>query len=89
MDFTLGIGSPDTDIGSGVSLAWVHLRRFTVVIEVSTVRVHYRNHVIGLDVLEEGFYADQSNHSRAGKECACSEWIRTPPWGKLTKENSS
>ena len=36
MDFTLGIGSPDTDIGSGVSLAWVHLRRSTVVIEVST-----------------------------------------------------
>ena len=36
MDFTLGIGGPDTDIGSGVSLAWVHLRRSTVVIEVST-----------------------------------------------------
>jgi hypothetical protein len=27
MDFTLGTGSPDTDIGGGVSFAWVHLRR--------------------------------------------------------------
>ena len=24
----------------------------------------------------------------AGIECACSEWHRTPPWGKLTQEES-
>ncbi len=37
MDFTLGLGYPDPDIGCGVSLAWVHLMRTTVAIEVSTV----------------------------------------------------
>jgi len=37
MDSTLGPGSPDSDIGCGVSLAWVHLMRTTVAIEVSMV----------------------------------------------------
>ena len=37
MDFTLVIGGPDTAVVGGVSLAWVHLRRTTVGIEVSTV----------------------------------------------------
>ena len=36
MDFTLGFGSPDPNLIVAVSLAWVHLRRSTVVIEVST-----------------------------------------------------
>ena len=36
MDFALGLGYPDPDIGCGLSLAWVHLRRFTVGTGVST-----------------------------------------------------
>jgi hypothetical protein len=36
MDFTLVIGGPDTDITFDLSLAWVHLRRSAVVLEVST-----------------------------------------------------
>ena len=37
MDFTLVIGDPDPDIIVVLSLAWVHLRRTKVGIEVSTV----------------------------------------------------
>ena len=37
MGFTLGFGNPDPDLSGVVSPAWVHLRRSTVVSEVSTV----------------------------------------------------
>lgn len=41
-----------------------------------------------LRLTRTGFIQVSPNRSWAGKECACPEWHRTPPWGKLTKEES-